>query len=118
MSVDILVNPILPADPLGSISRLAVNSAGKGAAGASAAQAARDFESILLHKVLEEMRRSIPESGLLDSAVTQQVQDLFWFYLAQDVSSKGGLGLWRQLYGQFQQSNPAGPGGESPGAEK
>ena len=64
-------------------------------------QAAHDFESVLIQRMMEDMRRTVPESGLLDSGVTDQVQGLFWMYLAQDVSNKGGLGLWRELERQF-----------------
>jgi hypothetical protein len=33
----------------------------------------------------------------------QQVQGLFWLYLAQDVADKGGVGLWKDIYRQLQQ---------------
>jgi Rod binding domain-containing protein len=72
-----------------------------------AEQAARDFESVLLHRLLEEMRRTIPESGLLETAISDQVQGLFWFYLAQEIARQGGLGLWKDL---AQQLAPAGQG--------
>lgn len=75
----------------------------------SAEKAAKGFESVLLYKLLEEMKRTIPESGLLESGISEQVQDLFWYYLAQDLAEKGGLGIWRQLH---RQMNP--PGGSRP----
>ena len=60
-------------------------------------QAAKDFESILLSKVLEEMDKTIPRSGLLEGGSMKQVRSMFWSFLARDMADKGGLGLWKQL---------------------
>lgn len=81
----------------------------------SSEKAAKDFESVLLHKVLEEMKRTIPESGLLQTPISGQIQDLFWFYLAQDLAGKGGLGVWKDLHGQM---NAAGPQRGTPSVEQ
>ncbi|MGB2823917.1 MAG: hypothetical protein WBF17_23260 [Phycisphaerae bacterium] len=64
-------------------------------------QAAKDFESVLLHKLLEEMQNTIPESGLAGSGTTKQLHGLFWTFLAKDIADKGGLGLWKDLYSQW-----------------
>ena len=66
-------------------------------AGKSQMQAAKDFESVLLHKVLQEMERTIPRSGLMDSPMSRQVQGMFWFHLAQELADSGGLGLWKEI---------------------
>ena len=66
-----------------------------------AEKVAKDFESVLLHKLMESMQRTIPESGLLDSGITKQVQGIFWFYLAQEMADAGGVGLWRDIYSQM-----------------
>lgn len=81
---------------------------GKRPAG-SAEKAAKDFESVLLHKLLEEMKRTIPQSELLGDGISGQVRDLFWLYLAQDLADKGGLGVWKQLHRQMVQPGAAGP---------
>jgi Rod binding domain-containing protein len=60
-------------------------------------QAAKDFESVLLHKLLQEMANTVDESPLLDEGAGQSVKDMFWYYLAQDLADKGGLGLWKQI---------------------
>ena len=70
-------------------------------------KAAKDFESILLHKVFEEMQHTVPKSGLLDDSATEQVQGIFWMNLAQDVAAKGGVGLWKQVYRQMQRTADA-----------
>ena len=65
-------------------------------------QAAKDFEAVLLGKLMDEMDRTISRSGLLDSAATRQVQGMFWHYLSQEVADQGGLGLWKQLQRQLE----------------
>jgi len=62
-----------------------------------AEKVAKDFEAILLHRLMEEMRRTIPKSGLLETGSSGQMESLFWFYLAQEVAEKGGIGLWKDL---------------------
>ena len=76
-------------------------------------QAAKDFESVLLHRLLGEMRRTIPESGLLSNGISKQLEDIFWLYLAREMADKGGMGLWKELYREFGQLG-GGAGTESP----
>ena len=64
----------------------------------AAEQAAKDFESVLLYKLMEEMNRTVPESDLFGSGATKQVEGIFWYYLAQEVADQGGLGVWRGIY--------------------
>ncbi len=67
-------------------------------------QIARDFESVLLTKLFDQVRESIGTWGFEEEDVaSQQVQGLFWFYLARDVADKGGFGLWKDIYQYFQQ---------------
>lgn len=117
------LTPLMPADPFPS-ARATEALAALGTAGGKAAsrrdeiiQAAKDFESVLLDRLLQEMKRTIPESGLLGGAATRQVWDLFWGQLARDIASRGGLGLWKQLSRQFG-ADPAPPtapaGAEAP----
>jgi Rod binding domain-containing protein len=85
---------------------------------AAAEKAAKDFEAILLHRLMEEMRRTIPKSGLLDTAISRQIDGLFWFYLAQEVADNGGIGLCSDLarnMGPLGQATPeAGHVGTKP----
>jgi Rod binding domain-containing protein len=70
---------------------------------------AKDFESVLIHKLMEEMQRTVDESGLLEDGASGQVKGIFWHYLAQDVADGGGMGLWQDIYRQMAGSAPVGP---------
>lgn len=63
---------------------------------------AQQFESVLMSKLVEEMKNTIPDSGLLDDAAGKQLQDLFWSYMSEDIGKKGGLGLWKDLARQIR----------------
>jgi Rod binding domain-containing protein len=119
-----LAMPLVPLDPANlspaapyfapGESRGAENlAANPDAQGAALEKTARDFESVLLHRVFEEMRRSVPESGLLDSGTSDQVQSMFWMYLAQDVAAKGGIGLAKELSRQFARMQHAKPSADA-----
>lgn len=73
--------------------------------------AVRQFESILLVRLFEEMKRTIPEGGLLDDPMCKQMNDLFWYYLADDLAAKGGLGISDELYREMSHLT-AGPAGQ------
>jgi len=65
---------------------------------ARAEKVAKDFESVLLGRLLEEMDRTIPESGLLEGSTTRQVKSMYWSLLAGEMARQGGLGLWKQVH--------------------
>jgi Rod binding domain-containing protein len=76
-------------------------------------QAAKDFESVLLEQMMQSMRETVGEGGLLDEDEgSSQIQDMFWGFLSQDVANKGGMGLWKDIYRQIVGGEPpsAGPG--------
>jgi len=67
-------------------------------------QLARDFESVLLTKMFDQVRESIGQWSFDEDegdGASQQVQGLFWLYLAQDVADKGGFGVWQEIYRNF-----------------
>jgi len=71
-------------------------------------QVAKDFESVLLTKLLDEVKNTIGDWGFDKDGTSEQVQGIFWLYLARDIANKGGFGLWKDIY-QFltgsEQSN-------------
>lgn len=60
-------------------------------------QAAKDFESVLLTKVLEGMENTVNQFSTEEEAGSEQVKGLFTLFLARDMADKGGLGLWKDL---------------------
>jgi len=61
-------------------------------------QVAKDFESILLGKLLDEMKSSIGDWGFEESAASEQIQGIFWLYLSRHLANNGGLGMWKDIY--------------------
>jgi len=76
-------------------------------------QIAKDFESVLLNRLLDQMKDTIGEWGFESDGPASQVQGIFWFYLAQDVANSGGLGLWKDMY-QFLAGGDQGKTGQKP----
>ncbi|MBP8604256.1 MAG: hypothetical protein KBI46_00255 [Phycisphaerae bacterium] len=60
-------------------------------------QFARDFESVFIEKLLEEMQKTIGEWGLEQDSTAPQIQGLFQMHLARDAAAKGGIGLWKEI---------------------
>lgn len=70
-------------------------------------QVAKNFESVLLTRLFEQVQESIGTWDLEEDGTSQQVQGLFWFYLAQDVADKGGFGLWKEIDAHLRQMDNA-----------
>ena len=72
-------------------------------------QIAKDFESVLLAKVLDEMKNTIGNWDSEDQdGASEQVKGLFWMYLGNNISNNGGVGLWKDIYKSFNESADAG----------
>jgi len=65
-------------------------------------QLAKDFESVLLSRLFDEMKKTIGDWGFEQDGASKQVQGMFWLYLARDVADKGGFGLWKDIYRFFK----------------
>ncbi len=76
-------------------------------------QVAKDFESLFLGRLLEEMKKTIGDWGFEKDGASKQIQGLFWLFLARDVADKGGLGLWKQIHQLMTESEQADVAGES-----
>ena len=100
-----LTTPVMPPSPLEQMAGGAVTgTAGKTeSAGEKSAQTkkteqlAKDFESVLLTKLLDEMKNTIGQWGDEEDVAADQVKGLFWLCLGRDLADKGGLGLWKDL---------------------
>jgi Rod binding domain-containing protein len=70
-------------------------------------QLAKDFESVLLMRLFKQVKESIGHWGFEQDGGSDQVQGLFWHFLAQDVADKGGFGLWQDIYQTFKDMESA-----------
>ncbi len=61
-------------------------------------QAARDFESVFIAKLLDEMKNTIGDWGFEEDAASKQTEGIFWLYLARDIADNGGLGMAKDIY--------------------
>ena len=58
----------------------------------------QDFESVMLHKMLESMRKTVPKSGLFQSFSTDMFESMMDQEIAQQLAKRGGIGLGKMLY--------------------
>lgn len=59
---------------------------------------AMDFESVFVNKLVDEMKNTVQDLNDEKDGADQQAEGLFWMFLGQSVGSKGGLGLWKDIY--------------------
>ncbi len=62
---------------------------------------AKDFEGVLVSKMMDEMQKTIPDSGIFTDGATKQMKGLFWMFLSKSVADNGGIGLAKQLTRDF-----------------
>jgi len=112
------MNPIgisnIPVDlnalPSAAVERYRQTDIGKDLSEEQTKQVAKDFESVLLHKLLDAMKKTVPESNLFETGISKQFQDIFWFHLAQEMADQGGLGIWKMIYQQMNLSSEGAKG--------
>ncbi len=65
-------------------------------------KACKDFESIFIDHMMREMRKTIPQDGLLDGGQAEQLYTgMLDTEMAKSISSQGGMGLASVLYRQL-----------------
>jgi len=70
-------------------------------------QLARDFESILIGKLLDQMKNTIGDWGLEEDGASKQIQGMFWLFMAREIANRGGFGLWKDIYQSLTSSQQA-----------
>lgn len=71
-------------------------------------QIAKQFESLFLNRILEQMNNTAELFDGEDKAAAGQVRGIFNMYMSQHISDSGGFGLWKDIYKsltQMQQQN-------------
>jgi len=61
-------------------------------------KAARDFESVFINKLLDEMKNTVGKWGFKKDGASKQIQGIFTLYLSQHIADNGGFGLWEEIY--------------------
>lgn len=71
---------------------------------------AKDFESLLIGRLLDEMNNTVGGWDEEDDQVFGQIKGIFNLYLSQHIGSNGGFGLWKQIYESLSQLEQKGNG--------
>ncbi|NPA24783.1 MAG: hypothetical protein GXO34_03030 [Deltaproteobacteria bacterium] len=81
----------------------ALDSAGEAEKKAKLDEACQGFEALFINMLLQEMRKTIPDDGLLPTSSAMRTwQQLFDNQLAETLASKQEMGLAKMLYQQLQ----------------
>lgn len=76
--------------------------------GKSPEAVAKEFEAILLAQVIGAMRKTVPESGILEASASRKMLDgAFDQEVARSLAEKGGLGIAKQIIGQIERQQAA-----------
>jgi Rod binding domain-containing protein len=90
----LLTEPVSPPVPLEHLQKSGL----KNISEEKRKQIAKDFESVLINKMLDEMKNTIGDWGFEKDGPSDQVQGIFWLYLARDIANNGGMGLWKDIH--------------------
>ncbi len=71
-------------------------------------QFAKDFESVFLDKLFNEMKKTIVDWSSEKDGTAKQIEGIFWMYLARGVAEEGGLGLWKDIYKSLTENEQGG----------
>jgi len=105
----ILTEPVPPPAPLEHLQKSGLNDLSD----EKKKQIAKDFESVLLNKMLDQMKNTIGNWGFEKDGPSEQVQGIFWMYLARDMANNGGMGLWKDIYQFLTNADKANTAGKS-----
>jgi murein DD-endopeptidase MepM/ murein hydrolase activator NlpD len=76
--------------------------------GKSPTEVAKEFEAVLLAQVISAMRKTVPESGMLEASASRKMLDgAFDQEVARSLATKGGLGIAEQIVGQIERQQAA-----------
>lgn len=77
-------------------------------AGKKPMEVAKEFEAVLLAQVIGAMRRTVPDSEMVEMSTSRKMLDgAFDHEVARSLAAKGGLGIAEQLVGQIERQQRA-----------
>ncbi len=94
----ILTGTVSPPTPLEQIKNI------DAACEAKKKQFAKDFESVFINKLLDEMKNTIGDWGDEKDGASKQIDGIFWLHLARDIADNGGFGMWKDIYKSLNDS--------------
>ena len=66
-------------------------------------KACEEFESLLVHQMLKQMRQTVPKTGLLDGGNAEQMyRSMLDGELSRQISQRKGIGLAPMIYRQIK----------------
>ena len=65
---------------------------------------AKEFESVLIEKLMDNVKDSVNCIGEEKDAAAQQIDGMFWSLLGRELGQQGGFGLWKDVH-QFLEDN-------------
>lgn len=92
-------------DPISQINTINPNNSEAAAQIIRQAEVSKEFESLLLTRLLSEVGNAISSWDEPEDMAGQQIHGLFWWQLAEYVGKSGGLGLWTQILQQINQAD-------------
>jgi Rod binding domain-containing protein len=93
------IQPIFPGQMNQSLPVKQINASNlKNSSEQKKIQAAKDFESLLINNLLDEMKNTIGSWGFEKDGASGQIDGLFWLNLSKEISDQGGFGLWKDIY--------------------
>lgn len=69
--------------------------------------ACKEFESIFTYMMLKEMKKTVPEDGIIEkSQGTRMFEEMYLEELSKDMANgNNGIGMAKILYNQFKKGN-------------
>lgn len=89
-------------EPIESLSQTVQTEAGAGDQAHTAEQlrsVARQFETVFLHEIVKQMKETVDYASLDEEDGTgEQVQSMYWSFMADTMGQQGGVGYWKEIY--------------------
>jgi flagellar protein FlgJ len=60
---------------------------------------ARQFETVFLNEIVKQMKETVDYTSLDEEDETgEQVQSMYWSFMADSLGRQGGVGYWKEIY--------------------
>jgi Rod binding domain-containing protein len=68
-------------------------------------QVAKDFESVLITNLLNDVENAIGKWGFDEEGVSTQIKGMFGLFLGRALAAEGGFGFWKGIYQFLDDTN-------------